>query len=169
MNRSYLLVGVFLLIVVVLSLKSFPKSKEITNFEECARAMNIVMETYPRQCRTKDGILFVEKIVSESIMVSSPVEGELVESSFVVRGKARGTWYFEGSFPALLYDANGKQLFAGPVTAKAEWMTENFVPFEGTITFDKPQTKWGTLVLKKDNPSGDLAKDQEISIKVKFE
>lgn len=34
----------------------------ITNFESCANAGNPVMESYPRQCRTADGRLFVEEI-----------------------------------------------------------------------------------------------------------
>lgn len=34
----------------------------ISNFEECAAAGNPVMESYPRQCRTEDGRLFVEEI-----------------------------------------------------------------------------------------------------------
>lgn len=32
----------------------------ITNFDECAQAGNAIMESYPRQCRTADGRLFVE-------------------------------------------------------------------------------------------------------------
>lgn len=34
----------------------------VTNFEECAAAGNPVMESYPRQCRTPDGQLFVEEV-----------------------------------------------------------------------------------------------------------
>ena len=34
----------------------------ITNFEECVAAGNPVMESYPRQCRSADGQLFVEDI-----------------------------------------------------------------------------------------------------------
>lgn len=34
----------------------------ISNFEECAAAGNPVMESYPRQCRTKDGRHFVEDV-----------------------------------------------------------------------------------------------------------
>ncbi|UCD03475.1 MAG: hypothetical protein JSV63_04185 [Candidatus Aenigmatarchaeota archaeon] len=34
----------------------------VTSFEECAAAGNPVMESYPRQCRTPDGTLFVEEI-----------------------------------------------------------------------------------------------------------
>ncbi|MFZ5365362.1 MAG: DUF333 domain-containing protein [Patescibacteria group bacterium] len=35
---------------------------KIENFDECAAAGNPVMESYPRQCRTADGRLFVEEI-----------------------------------------------------------------------------------------------------------
>ncbi|MEK7509876.1 MAG: hypothetical protein AAB605_04145 [Patescibacteria group bacterium] len=34
----------------------------ITNFDECATAGNPIMESYPRQCRTADGRLFVEDV-----------------------------------------------------------------------------------------------------------
>lgn len=34
----------------------------IKNFEECAAAGNPVMESYPRQCRSSDGKLFIEEI-----------------------------------------------------------------------------------------------------------
>jgi len=34
----------------------------ITNFEECAAAGNPIMESYPEQCRTSDGRLFVREV-----------------------------------------------------------------------------------------------------------
>lgn len=42
------------------------KQSPITNFEECANAGNPVMESYPRQCRSAEGELFIE-IISEPI------------------------------------------------------------------------------------------------------
>lgn len=39
------------------------KKQKITNFEECLAAGNPAMESYPRQCKTKEGEAFVEKIV----------------------------------------------------------------------------------------------------------
>lgn len=38
------------------------RQASIESFEECAAAGNPVMESYPRQCRTSDGRLFVEEI-----------------------------------------------------------------------------------------------------------
>lgn len=40
----------------------FLDSSFITDFEGCVGAGNPIMESYPRQCRTEDGNLFVEKI-----------------------------------------------------------------------------------------------------------
>ena len=38
----------------------------IDSFEECVAAGNLVMESYPRQCRTSDGKHFVESILTQS-------------------------------------------------------------------------------------------------------
>jgi len=40
------------------------QQQAITNFDECVAVGNAVMESYPRQCRTADGRLFVEEISS---------------------------------------------------------------------------------------------------------
>lgn len=105
---------------------------------------------------------------SDLIKVSSPLANASVGSPLKVTGTARGTWYFEASFPVKLLDSNGKELAAVPAQAKGDWMTTDFVPFEATLTFAKPTTSTGTLVLHKDNPSGDPAKDDSISIPVTF-
>lgn len=60
------LAGVLAVVALVL-LKVTPRIQPalqtvITNFEECAAAGNAVMESYPRQCRTADGRIFVEEI-----------------------------------------------------------------------------------------------------------
>ena len=35
---------------------------EVTDFESCVKAGNSVMESYPRQCSTKEGKIYVEDI-----------------------------------------------------------------------------------------------------------
>ena len=57
----------FLAIVAMLLLQITPRIQPaltpvVANFEECAAAGNAVMESYPRQCRSADGRLFVEEI-----------------------------------------------------------------------------------------------------------
>ncbi len=110
------------------------------------------------------------------ITISFPQKNTVVMSPLVIKGKARGNWYFEASFPVRLFDGDGKEIALTPAHAKgdpasndgASWMTTQFVPFEATLTFVKPNTPNGTLVLIKDNPSGDPAKDDSISIPVRF-
>ncbi len=59
----FLFTIVFLTVVAVLwkapKKQNLPK---VSNFEECAKAGYKVMESYPRQCTTKDGILFLETL-----------------------------------------------------------------------------------------------------------
>jgi hypothetical protein len=102
--------------------------------------------------------------------VDSPTPGAVVTSPLAVRGKARGTWFFEGDFPLLLKDAGGKVIAEKYATAKGEWMTQDFVPFEGTLEFKKPSSyDRGTLIFKKDNPTGRPEHDDALEITVFFE
>ena len=102
------------------------------------------------------------------ISVESPKAGETVSSPLVITGQARGYWYFEASFPVELLDANGQRIANNIATAQDEWMTEEFVPFKAELTFDKPTTATGSLVLHKDNPSGMPENEDSITIPVKF-
>ncbi len=47
-------------------------------------------------------------------------------------------------------------------------MTADFVPFKVKLIFSPPTTAAGTLVLKKDNPSGLPEHDDELRIPVAF-
>lgn len=79
--------------------------------------------------------------------------GSTVGKTFNVIGEARGTWYFEASFPVQVRDPGNNLVGQGIAQAGADWMTENFVPFSSTVTVAN-YTGPATLVLLKDNPSG---------------
>jgi len=105
------------------------------------------------------------------IQVGSPLAGETVGSPLIVSGIAKGSWYFEASFPIRLLDASGKELAVVAAQAQGNWMTENFVPFIATLNFelgDVGDVKEGKLVLANDNPSGLPENDKFIEIPVKF-
>lgn len=102
------------------------------------------------------------------IVVESPRAYEKISSPLVVTGKARGTWYFEASFPVRLFDDNGKELAVVPAQAKTDWMTTDFVDFEAELNFATPATQKGYIILKKDNPSGLSEYDDELKIPVSF-
>lgn len=103
-----------------------------------------------------------------NIQVSSPHANAVIQSPLTVTGEARGTWYFEASFPVRLLDGNDNEIAVVPAQAQSDWMTEDFVPFSATLTFAKPATPTGTLVLEKDNPSGLPEHAAELRIPVRF-
>lgn len=102
------------------------------------------------------------------IIVSSPLSNTTVTSPLAIVGSARGNWYFEASFPIELWDANGNMMVQTHGQAQGEWMTENFVPFTSTLTWATTTATSGTLILKRDNPSGLPEHDRSISIPVNF-
>lgn len=147
----------------------------ITSFEGCVQAGNPIMESYPRQCRTKDGRTFVEEIkveatyhnaTADNIVVDLPFPGAVTGKEFAVVGKARGTWYFEASFPIALLDAQGKTIAVGIAQAQGDWMTENFVPFKALIKTPENYSGASMIVLKKDNPSGLPEHDASVSFPI---
>lgn len=105
---------------------------------------------------------------SNLIRVTSPMPLSVVESPLVITGEARGTWYFEASFPVRLVDASGNELAIAPAQAQGEWMTTEFVPFSVTLSFDEPVTDTGMLILEKDNPSGLPEHAASFSVPIRF-
>ena len=105
---------------------------------------------------------------ADLIRVTVPLPNVFVQSPLVVKGEARGNWYFEASFPVKVFDSNGKQLGVVAAQAQGDWMTTSLVPFQATLTFDAPTTETGTIVFQKDNPSGLPANDASVSIPVYF-
>ena len=86
------------------------------------------------------GVRLEGNCFNESIVVDSPVSGETIFSPLLVRGRARGTWFFEGDFPLLLKDITGRIIARGFASAKFDWMTSEFVNFEGILEFEKPDS-----------------------------
>jgi len=109
-----------------------------------------------------------QEVASSDVNVFSPKSDETIKSPLKISGEARGTWFFEGSFPVLLKDENGGIIKEGFVTAQKDWMTQDFVPFIGELEFETPEVAKGELVLKKDNPSDLRQYDKSISIPINF-
>jgi hypothetical protein len=105
------------------------------------------------------------------ITLLSPMPGSIITSPVTLQGMARGQWFFEGSFPVTIVDWNGLIIGEGYATAQSEWMTEDFVPFVGTVSFTvPPETPYrrGAIILRKDNPSGLPQHDDALEIPVTF-
>lgn len=104
----------------------------------------------------------------ENIRVTIPRSGDVIISPVIIRGEARGTWFFEGSFPLLIVDENGLVVGSGVAQSQGEWMTSEFVPFEALVSFSLPSSTAGSIILSRDNPSGLPENDAKIAIPVRF-
>ncbi|MDB5254381.1 MAG: hypothetical protein JWL80_447 [Parcubacteria group bacterium] len=105
------------------------------------------------------------------IKVTLPKDNAVISSPVSVEGTARGNWFFEGSAPVYVIDSRGLDLGEGHIQATGEWMTTDFVPFKGTITFRFPPRGSGTagyLIFENDNPSGDPARKLTFKVPVTF-
>lgn len=103
------------------------------------------------------------------IVIDAPQPGATVSSPLTVTGRARGPWYFEASFPVVLTGPGGAVLATVPAQAQGDWMTTDWVPFTATLVFTAPPPgSTGTLILRKDNPSGDPQRDDSRTLSVQF-
>lgn len=108
------------------------------------------------------------KVETPKIIVDYPKPNDIVTSPLIVRGRARGTWFFEGDFPVTLYYGVGEDFVDTYATAKGDWMTEDYVEFEAVIDFPVPPTNDGLLDLKKNNPSDLEENNESVQIKIRF-
>lgn len=146
----------------------------VSSFDDCVAAGYPVKESYPPQCTAPKGRTFTQYIgneldVANDIKITNPRPNQLVVSPLKIKGEARGTWYFEASFPIKLVDSEDKVIGQVSAQADGDWMTEDFVGFSAEITFSKPNSKIGKLILIKDNPSGLAENDRSLVVPVKFE
>ena len=116
------------------------------------------------------------------IKISSPDLGEEITSPLVIKGEARGGWFFEASFLVHLFDENGEEWMIGLAEATRDWQSKSFVPFEATIDWKNPAAnitgekkdpavlfgKKGKLVFSKANPSGLPTLDDQLTIPIVF-
>ncbi|MDP1688910.1 MAG: Gmad2 immunoglobulin-like domain-containing protein [bacterium] len=176
-KNIFIIIGILILLFglgVYLWSKSVARQSVVINsFKECITFGGLVTESYPRQCRYGDKT-FTEEVQSTTakddfIRISSPMPNQLVKSPLTITGVARGSWFFEASFPVMLTDWNGRIIGRGIAQTKSDWMTSDFISFEATLTFTSDKnaySKNGTLILKKDNPSGLPANDDALEMPV---
>ncbi|MEK7180345.1 MAG: Gmad2 immunoglobulin-like domain-containing protein [Patescibacteria group bacterium] len=174
-KRIFIPLASIALVAIVIAFVTISKDNKpvvIRSFEECVKAGYPVLESYPRRCKAPS-TEFVEDIGNEIekqnlIRVNMPRANTVIESPLVIQGEARGFWFFEASFPVHLFDVEGNKIATAIAQAQGEWMTEDFVPFEATLTFDSVSTERGMLIFQKDNPSGLPEHDDELQIPITF-
>ncbi len=113
-------------------------------------------------------LLFTIPTPHKNIQVTSLKNGDIITSPLHIEGMARGTWFFEGDAPVLLVGVNDRILSEGYITAQGDAQTEEFLPFIGRIEFDDV-TGSGSIILKKNNPSGLPKNDDSLEININFD
>ncbi|MDQ5948887.1 MAG: hypothetical protein QG589_12 [Patescibacteria group bacterium] len=181
MNRvAFMVIGmVFLLSIIWAGFRARQAvAPTVSSFAECVAAGYPVIIENIRQCKTPDGRRFAEELPekitythasADLIVVELPFPGAVTGKTFSVIGKARGTWFFEASFPVVVLDKDGKVIATSIARAKKDWMTNDFVPFEADFKVPDDYMGPATIVLKKDNPSGMADKDASISFPITIE
>lgn len=109
--------------------------------------------------------------VEDIIIIDAPSSGDRVTSPITVSGKARGNWFFEGSFPIVVVNWDGLIIGEGIATAEGEWMTTEYVPFTGSVFYTlDPNTPYdrGAVIFRKDNPSGLPGNDDAREVPIFF-
>ena len=142
------------------------------DFFSCFGQGGVILESYPRQCQI-NGESFTEDIgneleKSDLMRIETPRPNQIIQSPLLIKGEARGTWFFEGDFPVRLYDDNDNLIAQGIAKTESDWMTEDFIPFEANLIFERQEDKKGWLLLQKDNPSDLEENDDELLVPVFF-
>lgn len=119
-------------------------------------------------------VSFTPESAQDLIRVEQPVREARVTSPLKITGQARGQWFFEADAPVMLTDWDGRIIAEGYIQAEGDWMTEEFVPFSGTLEFSPPadtgpQSVRGSLIIRRANPSGQTDNDMAVEIPVRFQ
>lgn len=106
--------------------------------------------------------------ISELTQINTPKEEAVIESPLQLSGKAKGYWFFEADAPVKLLDENGNLLAKTYIKATDDWMTRNWVNFEGNLEFEVGSQKSGYLVFERANPSGLEENENQYKFPVRF-
>jgi hypothetical protein len=108
---------------------------------------------------------------AERLTVTSPATGETVASPIMLVGEAPGDWFFEADAPVVVVNWDGLIIGESFVTAEDEWMTENLVPFSGTVEYEHTTDTYsatGTVIFQRANPSGLPEYDAAVEVPVQL-
>gem|GEM_PF-4076937 len=64
-NKIYFISGLIVILLLIFLVISIPKKQKISSFEDCLNEGNIIENSFPRKCFTKEGKVFTEEIREE--------------------------------------------------------------------------------------------------------
>jgi len=155
-NRNYILIALaFIILLIIYFSYVYFSHSAINNFIVNEKSINI---------NNQDKYIGAE----EQTIIHNIVPNQKIKSPTAISGKARGTWFFEASFPVKLLDQYYNEITTTIAIAKSNWMTEDFVEFDAMLNFEKPNIQRGFIVFQKDNPSGLPENDEKIYVPIIF-
>ena len=102
------------------------------------------------------------------IKVFHPLSNQKVPSPVVIIGEVPGNWSFEASFPVQLVDKKGNIIAQATAQLLGNWQTDQLVPFSAKLEFKQAGSGTGSIILKKDNPSGLLGNDDSVVVPITY-
>lgn len=107
------------------------------------------------------------KVLSDLIKIENISKNDTVRPPVVIKGKARGPWFFEGQFPVEVKNANYKMIAKDVAKASGKWMTSEWVDFEATLDFTvNGKNQKGYITLRRSNASGKAELDRSFTLPV---
>lgn len=164
MNKYFLYSLVVLLIVCITGIAYIAISNPVPTTIDNETATTTPQEDLATTTEPTDSITGL-------IQVTSPQPRQTVGIPLEVSGKARGYWFFEATAPVLVTNWDGLIIGEGYITADDDWMTEEYVPFSGSIDYSLPADSYsatGTIIFQKANPSGLPEHDDAFEIRVQL-
>lgn len=163
MPRILIVVGVLLIGVLFLRFATIPGPREMSPSPE------ITVRSAPSPSATAILPTPIPGQYDDEFEVTFPQPGSVIATPLTITGRARGPWYFEGSFPVRLLDSQANVVVETIAQAQGEWMTEDFVPFIAELEFISPDEREGRLLFENDNPSGLPEHAKRVEIPIQFQ
>lgn len=179
-GRFTTIVLVLLLLIVVAAGATaatyFWQNSRVKDLNDKISSFQSQLSDQQNQQRSAGSSVDSTKLLAESytsqkgvkIIVYTPAKDAKLTSPVGVVGKVPGNWSSEASFPIQIKDSSGKVVAQGTGQLLGDWMTDQLVPFSAKLTYSSAAPGNGTLVLQKDNPSGQASKDDFVSIPVQL-
>ncbi len=158
--KNNIIFGVFALIVIALVGYAYMNLKKESPQVACPADAQIcsdgssVLRTGPSCSFAPCPVVKENKYKDDLMVIDSPELNGVVTSPIQITGQAKGTFFYEGSFPILVTDSKGQIIGDGVATAQGAWATESLVPFTATIPYLLPSgstEKTGTIILQSED------------------
>lgn len=163
-NKTFIIVALSVLCVTLVSILYFLYQSDVGSSPD--KTPN-EQESDNSDTSDEDEILLISD-KGDNIYIKEPKKNASIECNSKLIGTAKGSWFFEGSFPVLIFTKEGELIKSSYASATEDWMTDDYVDFEVEVNCAECEGKELEIMLNKDNPSGLEANEDRVSIDISF-